>query len=122
MSFAADPQAAALYFHSTDDVASKRCRAIRQNAKVSFTAVDPASSIIPDPQGRPCKFSMRYRSVMAVGQIEAVESADEKVRLFNFLMQQKAPSARLENVRPQDVEGVAIWRLRVKHVSGKRGG
>jgi len=57
----------------------------------------------------------------ASGRIEAVESADEKVRLFNFLMQQKAPSPRLDEVRPEDVEAVAIWRLCVEHVSGKRG-
>jgi len=94
MNFAADPRAGALYFHSTDDPASKRRRAIGQSAKVSFTVVDPGSSILPDPQGRPCKFSMQYRSVMVFGRIEAVEAADEKVRLFNFLMQQKAPSPR----------------------------
>jgi len=122
MNFAADPQSGALYFHSTNDPASKRCRAIRENAKASFTVVDPGSSIVPDAQGRPCKFTMQYRSVMVFGRIEAVESADEKVRLFNFLMQQKAPSPRLGKVRPEDVEGVAIWRLRVEHVSGKRGG
>jgi nitroimidazol reductase NimA-like FMN-containing flavoprotein (pyridoxamine 5'-phosphate oxidase superfamily) len=122
MSFGADPQAGALYFHSTDDAASKRCRAIRENAKVSFTAVDPASSIIPDPQGRPCKFTMGYRSVMAFGPIEPVQSPEEKVRLFNFLMQQKAPSARLGKVRPDDVDGAAIWRLQVKNLSGKRSG
>ncbi len=122
MSFAADPGAGALYFHSTDDPTSKRYRAIGEDVRVSFTVVDPASSIVPDAQGRPCKFTMRYRSVMAFGRIEAVESADEKVRLFNFLMQQKAPSPRLDEVRPEDVEGVAIWRLRVQHVSGKWGG
>ena len=122
MNFAADPQSGALYFHSTNDPASKRCRAIRENAKASFTVVDPGSSIVPDAQGRPCKFTMRYRSVMVFGRIEAVESAEEKVRLFNFLMQQKAPSPRLDKVRPEDVEGVAIWRLQVEHVSGKRGG
>jgi len=122
MSFAADPQSGALYFHSTNDPASKRCRAIRQNAKASFTVVDPASSIAPDAQGRPCKFTMRYRSVMVFGRIEAVESAEERARLFNFLMQQKAPSPRLDKVRTEDVEGVTIWRLQVEHVSGKRGG
>lgn len=122
MNFAADPKAGALYLHSTDDAASKRRRAIGQDAKVSFTVVDPESSILPDPQGRPCKFTMRYRSVMAFGRIAAVESADEKVRLFNFLMQQKAPSPRLDEIRPEDVDGVTIWRLSVEHVSGKRGG
>ena len=121
MNFAADPSAGALYLHSTDDRASKRRRAIGRNAKVSFTVVDPGSSILPDPQGRPCKFTMQYRSVMVFGRIEAVASAEERGRLFNFLMQQKAPSPRLDEVRPQDVEGVAVWRLRVEHVSGKRG-
>lgn len=122
MNFAANPEAGALYLHSTDDRASKRGRAIGQDAKVSFTVVDPGSSILPDPQGRPCKFTMQYRSVMVFGRIEAVESAGEKVHLLNFLMQQKAPSPRIDPVRPEDVEGVAVWKLSVEHVSGKRGG
>ena len=122
MNFGADPQADALYLHSANDPASKRCRAIGEDARVSFTVVDPASAIIPDAQGRPCKFSMRYRSVMVFGRIEAVATAEEKARLFNFLMQQKAPSARLDQVRPEDAEGATVWKLRVEHVSGKRGG
>jgi nitroimidazol reductase NimA-like FMN-containing flavoprotein (pyridoxamine 5'-phosphate oxidase superfamily) len=122
MNFGADPEAGAIYFHSTDDPASKRCRAVRENAKVSFTVVDTAAAIVPDPQGRPCKFTMRYRSVMALGHIESVEPADEKSRLLNFLMRQKAPAARLGEVRPEDVEGATVWKLRVEYVSGKRGG
>jgi nitroimidazol reductase NimA-like FMN-containing flavoprotein (pyridoxamine 5'-phosphate oxidase superfamily) len=122
MNFAADPTAGALYFHSTNEAASKRFRSIRENAQVSFTVVDPASSIIPDAEGRPCKFSMHYRSVMVFGRMTEVEPAHEKVRVLNFLMQQKAPGAGLDKVRPDDVEGVAIWKLEVEHVSGKMGG
>lgn len=122
MNFAADPTVGALYFHSTSDATSKRSRSIRENAQASFTAVDPASAIIPDPEGRPCKFIMRYRSVMVFGRMTEVEPAYEKVRVLNFLMQQKAPGAGLDKVRPDDVEGVTIWKLEVKHVSGKKGG
>ena len=122
MNFGADAQAEAIYFHSTNEPTSKRCRAIGEDARASFTVVDPGSAIIPDAQGRPCKFSMRYRSVMVFGRIEAVEAPDEKARLFNFLMQQRASSARLDQVRPEDADGATVWRLRVEHVSGKRSG
>ena len=122
MSFAADRDAAALYFHSTGETASKRYRAIKENAKASFTVVDPISAIVPDAQGRPCKFSMRYRSVMVFGEIAEVESADEKARCLEFLMQQKAGNVPRENVHSEDVENVAIWKLHVQHVSGKKGG
>jgi nitroimidazol reductase NimA-like FMN-containing flavoprotein (pyridoxamine 5'-phosphate oxidase superfamily) len=122
MSFAADRDAAALYFHSTGETASKRYRAVQENAKASFTVVDPISAIVPDPQGRPCKFSMRYRSVMVFGQIAEVQSADEKARCLDFLMQQKAGNVPLEKVRPEDVGNVVIWKLQVQHISGKKGG
>ena len=122
MNFSADRDAAALYFHSTNETASKRCRAVKENARVSFVVVDPISAIVPDPQGRPCKFSMRYRSVMVFGEIAEVESADEKARCLDFLMQQKAGKVPREKVRPEDVENVTIWKLQVQHVSGKKGG
>ena len=122
MNFAADRDAAALYFHSTNATASKRYRAVRENAKASFTVVDPISAIVPDPQGRPCKFSMRYRSVMVFGEIAEVETADEKARCLDFLIKQKAGDALLDNVSPEDVENVAIWKLQVQHISGKKGG
>ena len=122
MNFAADREAAALYFHSTSETASKRYRAVRENAKASFTVVDPISAIVPDPQGRPCKFSMRYRSVMVFGEIAEVESADEKARCLDFLMQQKAGNVPLERVRPEDVGNVVIWKLQVQQISGKKGG
>jgi nitroimidazol reductase NimA-like FMN-containing flavoprotein (pyridoxamine 5'-phosphate oxidase superfamily) len=122
MNFAADRDAAALYFHSTSETASKRYRAIKENAKASFTVVDPISAIVPDPQARPCKFSMRYRSVMVFGEIAEVESAHEKAQCLDFLMQQKAGDVPLQKVRPEDVENVTIWKLVVQHVSGKKGG
>ncbi len=122
MNFAADRDAAALYFHSTNETASKRYRALKENAKASFTVVDPISAIVPDPQGRPCKFSMRYRSVMVFGEIAEVERADEKARCLGFLMQQKAGNVPLQEVRPEDVGNVVIWKLQVQHISGKTGG
>jgi nitroimidazol reductase NimA-like FMN-containing flavoprotein (pyridoxamine 5'-phosphate oxidase superfamily) len=122
MNFAADREAGALYFHSTEKTASKRYRAIQENAKASFTVVDPISAIVPDPQGRPCKFSMRYRSVMVFGEIVQVERAEEKARCLDFLVQQKAAKVPLKEVRPEDVEKVAVWKLDVQHISGKRGG
>ncbi len=120
MSFAADRRAGALYFHSTADRASKRHRAAQQDPRACFTVVDPASQFIPNAEGRACRSSMRYTSVVVLGRIALVESPAEKVRLLNFLIEQKAGGAGLAAVGEPDAAGVTVWKLGVEQITGKR--
>jgi nitroimidazol reductase NimA-like FMN-containing flavoprotein (pyridoxamine 5'-phosphate oxidase superfamily) len=120
MSFAADREAHALYFHATADAASKRHRAALQDERVCFTVVDPASAFVPNAEGRACRSSMRYASVVVLGRMTPVESPTEKVRCLNFLVEQKAGDAGLAAVREADAASVVVWRLGVEHITGKR--
>jgi len=122
MNFVAHRQTNALYLHSSPENTSKRNRALKENAQVSFTVVTEGVSLVPDPQGRTCKCSLRYTSVMVFGPVAQVESADEKVRLLSSLMQQKAPAALFSPIRVEDVENTAVWKIEVQHISGKRAG
>jgi uncharacterized protein len=118
MNFAAEPEAHAVYLHTTLDADSKRNRAVRENPIVTFAAVHPDAAILPDADGIPCKFSMKFRSVMVFGAIAPVEDQAEKARILNFFMKQKSGAENLLNVPPHLAAVATIYKISVDHISG----
>lgn len=120
MNFAVEPEARAVYLHTTLDADSKRNRAVRENPNVTFAAVHPDAAILSDPDGIPCKFSMKFRSVIVFGTIAPVDDQGEKARILNLLMSQKSGTDNVMDVPPHLAAVATIYKISVEHISGSQ--
>jgi hypothetical protein len=119
MNFVADQDSNSIYLHTTLDADSKRNRSIAANPRVCFTVVHPDAAVVSDGSGLPCKFSMNFRSVMAMGQARIVDDLDERARILNMLMKQKAPGRKvIMDVLPPITAVTTIYRINVEHITG----
>lgn len=122
MNFAAEPSARAIYIHTTLDTASKHNRALSEDGRVTFAAVSPDSAIVASADAIPCRFTMKFASVMAFGRIEKVEAPTEKARILNFFMEQKSDVTGLLQVLEPHTFITTIYKINVEHISGARKG
>ncbi len=67
-----------------------------------------------------CSYGMKYRSVIAYGQVEFVEDYDEKIRILNVTMQKYAGKDFSYNAPA--VKNVTVCRVRVDQIDGKLSG
>ena len=65
-----------------------------------------------------CSWSMRYRSVLAFGQVEFIEDYDEKVRVLNVIMRKYA--GRDFTYNAPAVRNVKIWKVAPTQIFGKK--
>lgn len=122
VNFCADPDARAIYFHTTLDADSKHNRSLAANPRVCFTAVHPDAAMINDGSGLPCKFSMTFKSVIASGAAHMAPDMDEKARILNFFMKQKSGAAGLQDVQPFHTAITTVYRIDVAHITGAHKG
>lgn len=120
MNFSAEPAARAIYMHTTLDAGSKHNRAAAEDNRVTFTAVSSDSAIVPSPDGIPCRFTMKFASVMAFGRIEPVEDPAEKARILDFFMEQKSGAANVMKMKEAHTFITTIFKIKVEHISGAR--
>lgn len=66
-----------------------------------------------------CAYSYAYESVMAVGGIARVCDAGEKAHGLACIMDHMAPGAPV-TFSEAALERVAVWRVEVSHLTGKR--
>lgn len=69
--------------------------------------------------GFSCAYSFAYESVMAWGRIRSVASPAEKLRGLTAIMAHMAPDAPV-HFSDEAVAHVAVWRIDVERISGKR--
>ena len=72
-----------LYLHCGGKPTSKKLGILKKNPYVCFE-VDTDVQLVPAPT--PCKFSVKYKSVIGRGKAEFVEGRDEKVHCLDVLM------------------------------------
>jgi len=72
-----------LYLHCGGKPTSKKLGILKKNPNICFE-VDTDVELVPAPT--PCKFSVKYRSVIGRGKVEFVESRDEKAQCLDVLM------------------------------------
>jgi nitroimidazol reductase NimA-like FMN-containing flavoprotein (pyridoxamine 5'-phosphate oxidase superfamily) len=105
----------ALYVHSACE--GRKVDVIRKNSSVGFSAVLGAEFTSAEA---PCAWDMRYRSVNGVGTAEAVEDLAEKAWALNLIMAKY--SGRGDHVfTEKQLAAVAVFRIRVRNLAGKRG-
>lgn len=109
-----DAAAPTLWLHSARE--GRKADAWTADAEVALELDVPAGVIGGDFA---CAYSLAYESVMAVGRVSLVSDPVEKLHGLERLMAHMAPGAPTR-FSPEAVEGVAVWRIDVERLTGKR--
>ena len=101
-----------IYFHSAPE--GRKVDYLRAGAAASFCVVG-ATELLPE------KFSTRYESAIASGEVRELEG-EEKRTALGWLVEKYAPEFRRQGQEYiVEAEGkTRVFALRVRHVSGKR--
>lgn len=82
----------AIYFHGA--LSNKKMKILTQNPKVSFSVVEEyalIASFFSTTEGLACPATQFFKSVSIEGHVEIVERREEKVMMFESLMQKLQP-------------------------------
>ncbi len=104
-----------LYFHGSPK--SRKLDLIRANPQVCFE-FDILTEPMPAPD--PCKWNMRYRSVVGFGQASVVETLEEKRMALEIIARQyaKAPA----DIPAKKISVTAVFKVAIESMTGKQSG
>jgi len=104
-----------LYFHSAPE--GKKIRCIENNCNV---CVEFDIDAKPIPADTACKWSMRYRSAVAVGRAHLVHNPMEKHKALTVIAQHYGHQR--DDVSPAAVKSLSIIKVTIDSVTGKISG
>ncbi len=104
-----------IYFHSAPE--GQMVSYMKANRQVCFEVDE--SEIVPNVD--PCKFTFRYRSVIAFGKVRFLQGGQEKLNILNALLK-KYDSGRIATYPiPKDrVKDVAVGEITLETVTGRK--
>ena len=102
----------AIIFHSA--VEGHKVDAIRRDNRCSFC-------VIEQDDIRPAEFTTYFRSVIAFGHIQMLETAEEKVQALRLLGRRYSPGDEpgLQHEIDKSLDHVLLLRLDIEHLTGK---
>ena len=104
-----------LYFHSAAE--GKKIEIIRQNNNVCFE-LDIDHEVVRS--GTPCKWGMKYRSVIGFGKAFLVRNVEEKRKALNTIV--KHYSGKPSDYPESAISNVAIIKVEIESMTGKKSG
>ena len=104
-----------LYFHTAK--AGKKIDMIKTNNRVCFE-MDIDHEVVRAEN--PCDWNMKYRSVIGYGRAFLLEDIDEKRRALDIIVEHY--SGRLNEYDEKLVNRLAIIKIQVKSMTGKKSG
>ncbi|MBU1277162.1 MAG: pyridoxamine 5'-phosphate oxidase family protein [Proteobacteria bacterium] len=89
---------------------------LAENPQVSFTVMETVE-LMSAPN--PCKWDVRYRSVVGLGRASLVEDMAEKNAGLEAIARQCGYDGDM-SFPPEKVKGLAVIRIEIEHLSGKQ--
>ena len=111
--YARDGERFSLYFHGARE--GTKMVLLRADPRAAFE-MDTALRLIPANDA--CAFTMEYESLTGCGLLSVLEGEEKRAGL-SAIMRQYAPG-RTFSFRPAELESVAVLRLSVLEMTGKR--
>ncbi len=105
-----------IYLHSLST--GKKIDIIRKNPTVCFEA-DIETEVMPSDD--PCKYNVRYRSVIGKGKAQIVEDFEEKVEGLTVLSEHYGKKRPLE-LEEAKVKKVGVIKIEIEKMMGKEYG
>lgn len=105
----------AIYFHTVAKQGMK-IEYILANSQVCFEFENNVK-VVADEE-KPCNWSFEFQSVIGFGQVEELESKDDKIIGLNHIMAQYSDKEwGLEGV---PMNGVSVWKITIESITGKQ--
>jgi nitroimidazol reductase NimA-like FMN-containing flavoprotein (pyridoxamine 5'-phosphate oxidase superfamily) len=104
-----------IYFHSANS--GQMYTYMKANPQVCFE-VDEIGETVPNAD--PCKFSFKYKSVIAFGKVSFVEEPRDKVAILTKLVE-KYDTKKIvkQEVTVEELGDVAVGEITVERMTGK---
>lgn len=106
----------AIYLHSSRE--GKKIEILRKNPRVCFEATVEIDLITAD---EPCKYNVRYRSVIGHGQAKFLEDYSEKVRGLTVLSEHYGKKGPFE-FEEWKVNRLCVIKIEIERMTGKENG
>jgi len=105
----------ALYFHSARE--GKKVDMLRKNSKVCFE-IDTDHEIVSDES--PCKWTMKYRSVIGKGKASLIHDPEAKRQAFDIIMHHY--SDKVSAYSEAGLNNSLIIKVEIENMTGKQSG
>ena len=105
----------ALYFHGA--LEGRRINLIKKNNKACFE-IDTDMEVVKG--GKPCQWTMKYRSVIGAGKAYILESDEEKAHGLKLIMKQYT-GGDFSFTKPE-LNSVLVVRIDIENITGKKAG
>jgi len=102
----------ALYFHTAQE--GKKLRILKKNNRVCFE-FDIIHELVRSEE--PCKWGMKYLSVVGFGHAMLIEDLESKKRALDIIMQHYSGAPCV--YREEAVHRAAIIKVEIEHMTGK---
>ena len=102
----------AIYFHSATE--GHKLNNFAANPNVSFTVVDSVELM-------PARFSTKYRSVIAFGQVKLLEDDEERRAALKALLEKLTPDFMESGMKYIDssIDKTKVYKMEITTISGK---
>lgn len=105
----------AIYFHSAPE--GRKISLIKKNGKVCF---EFDTDVVIVKSDNACDWGTKYRSVIGTGQVQLLESDEEKIHGLNVIMKHYSPDEF--RFSPSKLATVLVLRIDINRISGKKAG
>lgn len=103
-----------LYFHSAKE--GKKINMIKENPTICFE-IDIDNELVKGENA--CNWSMKFKSVIGIGEAQIIDDNKLKKDALDIIMQQYDDSKIFE-YNDKAVEAVAIIKVKINEISGKK--
>jgi len=104
-----------LYFHSARD--GRKIDIIKKNDNVCFE-FDIVGGF--KKSQIPCKWSMKYRSVIGYGKAFLIDDLNEKIRAMDIIMGHYLNSNETFEYQIDSIDNILIIKIEIENISGKK--
>lgn len=110
-----------LYFHCAE--VGLKLDILRQNDQVCFEMECSSVSEIVQNTGMPCDWGFAYESVIGFGRARLIEAREEKLRIYDLLVEKLAPADYRHQQAfyvEKKIKGTYIIDVTIESMTGKR--
>lgn len=106
-----------LYFHSAPS--GRKIDLLKRQKRVAF-ALDVDTEIIKGPS--PCRWSMKYKSVIGCGEASFLEDYESKRKALAIIMSQHGEEVPAARFSEEELAKVAVFQIKIVSLTGKKAG
>lgn len=105
-----------LYLHSAHE--GRKIDILRKNNQICFE-VDLKKEVVEGED--PCKWGMRYYSVVGCGKAHFIKDLNKKKKALNIIMAKYSSKSEFEYSK-HSLDGVTVIGVEITHLTGKKSG